>query len=106
MTQEEFANLKVGDVIYSPLKERNVNNYVWAIAKIEHGAMWSKEGKVATVPKNWEKFKSENICEWKHDGYSWDTGCDKNSEIKVAIIRNGRFIFCPYCGGKINEVKQ
>ena len=40
-------------------------------------------------------------CEWRINGSSMNTACKHRIETK-----NRRYIFCPYCGGKIVEVSD
>ena len=47
-----------------------------------------------------EEYKHE-VCEWKEDGVNYHT-CEGEKYICGAI---DEFVYCPYCGKKVKEVK-
>jgi hypothetical protein len=51
---------------------------------------------------------SDKVCQWKENdeyGY-WETGCKGIFEFIEGDIEDNTFKFCPYCGGKIKELRQ
>jgi len=53
----------------------------------------------------------ERVCLWIDVGECWETGCGHAFrsvyfEFTFDGIKENEFIFCPYCGGKIEEVQD
>lgn len=46
-------------------------------------------------------------CEWKYDEFDdkYDTACDNAQTFIADGLKENRYIYCPYCGKKIHEVK-
>jgi hypothetical protein len=58
------------------------------------------------------KYNDENICHWQlfhreindMDSYYYSTSCHYDFDYFINSIEENKFKYCPYCGGKIEEV--
>ena len=49
----------------------------------------------------------DDVCEWKYNDteYYWESSCDHLHIFMADGPKENEYIFCPYCGKKIKEVK-
>jgi hypothetical protein len=107
--------LFVADAILAELNaEPNYQHYLMNLLAIIHcdgGHYVGKHG-IEKACKDAEQIiiagrneVQQQVCEWSYDDDHWDSGCGECFEFTDGGPVYNQFVFCPYCGNRLKEVK-